>query len=153
MAEHKIELTGWKAVVVIVVLTGVVGLRLATFSDKKNESALMREIELRLTTDYFPDDVDQLKAVLATGDRDEIERVAKSITSTRLNVESVQVSSPLFNFSSSKNVVIKVKYSLNDASGTRKKGTNYYLFEHGSLFNSWRYKRRSGEISYYLNFL
>ena len=56
MAEQKIELTGWKAIVAIVVLLGVVGLRLVTLSDKKSNAALMKEIELRLTTDYFPDE-------------------------------------------------------------------------------------------------
>jgi len=153
MSEHKIELTGWKAIVVVVVLLGVVGLRLVTFSDKKNDNALMRQIELQLTTDYFPNDVEKLKAVYETGDTDEMERMAESITSTKLNVESVEASYPLFDFSTPKKVVIKVKYSLNDASGTREKGTNYYLFQHGSLFNTWRYKYKTGVVSYYLNFL
>jgi len=36
MSEHKIELTGWKAIVVVVVLIGVLGARLMTFNDKKD---------------------------------------------------------------------------------------------------------------------
>ena len=153
MSEHKIELTGWKAIVVVVVLIGVLGARLMTFNDKEDDKALMREIEVLLIGDYFPDDVEKLKAVYETGDRDEIERVAKSITSTKVNVDSVQASYPLFDFSSAKKVVIKVRYSLNDASGTREKRTKYYRFKHSSLGNIWQYKLESSIVSYYLNFI
>jgi hypothetical protein len=83
---------------------------------------------------------------------DKLGRVAKSVTSTKLNVDSVQASYPLFDFSTRKDVVVKVRYSLNDASGTREKGTNYYLFKHGSLGNVWQYKYDASEVSYYLNF-
>lgn len=113
----------------------------------------MKKIELQLLTDYFPDDVETLKAALETGDTDEIEEVANSITSTTLNVESVEASYPLFKFSSPKKVVVKVTYSLDDDSGTREKATNYYLFKHGSLGNIWTYKRETTAVSYYLNFI
>ena len=77
----------------------------------------------------------------------------ESVTTAKLNVESVQASSPLFNFSTSKDVVVKVTYSLDDASGTRDRKTKYYLFKHGSVGNSWSYKYESNVVSYYLNFI
>ena len=92
MSEHEIELTGWKAIVVVIVLLGVVGLRLVTFSDKKDDTALMRQIELQLTTDYFPNDIEELKTAYETGNADEIARVANSVTSTKLNIEAVKAS-------------------------------------------------------------
>ncbi|MFC1516813.1 hypothetical protein ACFL7E_08680 [Thermodesulfobacteriota bacterium] len=153
MSEFKIDLTGWKAIVVVAVLIGVIGARLMIFNDKKDDKALMREIEVLLIGDYLPDDAEKLRAVYETGDRDEIERVAKSIASTKLNVDSVQVSYPLFDFSSAKKVVIKVRCSLNDASGTREKRTKYYRFKHSSLGNFWQYKYESSAVSYYLNFI
>ena len=153
MSELNIKLTGWKAAVAIVILIGIFGIRLMTFSDKRDDEALMKKIELQLMTDYFPDDVETLKAALETGDTDEIEEVAQSITSTTLNIESVQASYPLFKFSNPKKVVVKVTYSLDDDSGTRDKGTNYYLFKHGSLGNHWSYKRETTVVSYYLNFI
>ena len=153
MSEFNIKVTGWKAIAAVVVVIGIFGVRLMTFSDKKDDNALMRKIELQLMTDYFPDDVEKLKAVYEAGDVDEVERVAKSITTTRLNIESVQASSPLFDFSTPKDVVVKVRYSLQDASGTRERGTNYYLFKHGALGNSWQYKYQTSAVFYYLNFL
>ena len=153
MSEYKMNLAGWKAIAVVVVLIAVFGIRLVTFNDKKDDTALMRKIELQLLTEYLPDDAAKLKAVYEAGDMDEVEKVAKSITSTELDVESVQASYPLFNFKTPKDVVVKVKYSLNDATGTREKGTNYYLFKHRSFGNSWEYKYESNVVSYYLNFL
>jgi hypothetical protein len=143
---------GWQAIAVIVVFLGILGVRLMAFSDKKDNKALMREIELQLLCDYLPNDADRLKAAYETGDMDKLGRVAKSVTSTKLNVDSVQASYPVFDFSARKDVVVKVRYSLNDASGTREKGTNYYLFKHGSLGNVWQYKYDTSEVSYYLNF-
>ncbi len=153
MSELNIKLTGWKAVAVIVVLIGILGVRLMTFSDLRDDETLMKKLELQLLTDYFPDDVETLKAAFETGNTDEIEEVANSITSTTLNVESVKASYPLFKFTSPKKVVVKVTYSLDDDSGTRERATNYYLFKHGSLGNFWTYKRETTAVSYYLNFI
>ena len=77
----------------------------------------------------------------------------KSITSTKINIESVQTSFPLFDFTTRKEVVVKDRYSLDDADGNRKKRTNYYLFDHGSLGNVWSYKWDTSALKYYLNFM
>lgn len=152
MSESKIKLTGWQAIAVVVVFIGAFGIRLMTLSDKKDDDALVRQIEMRLMTDYLPNDVEKLKAVYETGDVDDVDRVVESIASTKLNVESAKASFPLFKFSTPKDVVVKVCYSVNDASGTREKGMKYYLFRHGALGNTWQYKYESGPVSYYLNF-
>ena len=88
-----------------------------------------------------------------SGDADKISIAAKSVTTTQLSIDSVKVSYPLFDFSTPKDVVVKVTYSLNDASGTYQTKTVYYLFKHGGLFNVWQYQYKTGAISYYLNFL
>ena len=153
MSEYKFKLAGWQAIVAIVVFIGIFGIRLMTFNDERDDEDLMRQIELRLVTDYFPDDVAELKAAYESGDMEEVEEVAKSITSTTLNVKSVKASYPLFDLSTPKDVVIKVTYSLDDDSGTREKATNYYLFKHGYLGNIWTYKRETSVVSFYLNFI
>ena len=153
MSEYKFQLTGWQAIVALVILIGILGIRLMTFSDLSDDETLMEKIESRLMTDYFPDDVENLKAAYESGDTDKFDELVQSVTSTTLNIESVQASYPLFKFSSSKKVVVKVTYSLDDDSGTREKGTNYYLFKHGSIGNSWSYKREATVVSYYLNFV
>ncbi len=153
MSEPKINLTGWQAITVVVVLIGVIGVRLMTFNDKKDDKALMRQIEVQLMTDYFPNEAERLKVAYEAGDKDKLQRTVKSVTSAKLNVESVQASYPLFDFSTPKDVVVKVIYSLKDASGTRDRKTKYYLFSHGSLGNIWQYKYEASVVSYYLNFL
>ncbi|MGD8797356.1 MAG: hypothetical protein PVJ44_02500 [Desulfobacterales bacterium] len=153
MSEYKFQLTGWQAIVAIVVLIGIFGIRLMTFSDLRDDETLVKKIELQLIADYFPDDVENLKAAYESGETDGFDRLAQSVTSTTLNIESIKASYPLFKFTSSKKVVVKVTYSLDDDSGIRDKGTNYYLFRHGSIGNSWSYKREASVVSYYLNFI
>ena len=153
MSEYKIQLTGWQAIAVVVVFIAIFGIRLITFNDERNDEDLISKLELQLMTEYFPDDVAELKAAFESGDMDEVEEIAKSITSTTLNIESVKASYPLFDFSTPKDVVVKVTYSLNDDTGTREKSTNYYLFKQGYLGNIWTYKRETSVVSYYLNFI
>jgi hypothetical protein len=151
--EFNLNIKGWAAIIVAVILVGVIGARLMTFNDKKDDQELMSEIEVQLVAEYLPDDAARLEAAYEGGDEAQLEEVADSITSTEMEVKSVQTSYPLFSFTSSKEVVVKVKYSLNDASGTRKEGTKYYLFEHHSAGNSWSYVYESNTVSYYLNFV
>lgn len=135
-----------------VVILGLLGVRLMTFNDKMNDSALMHKLEFQIMTDYFPDDVENLKSVYEAGDKDAISEAVKSITSTKINIQSVQTSYPLFKLTTKRKVVVKVTYSLDNANGNRKKGINYYLFDHGSLGN-WSYRSRTFAFAYYLNFV
>ena len=153
MPEAKIKLKGWQAVAVLVVLIGVIIVRLLTFSDKKDDSTLMRKLEVQLVCDYFPNEAAKLREAYDSGDAEELQNAVKSVTTAKLNIESVQASSPLFDFSTSKDVVVKVTYSLVDASGTRDRKTKYYLFNHGSVGNIWSYKYETSVVRYYLNFL
>ena len=153
MPESKIKFTGWQAVVILVVLIGVIIARLVTFGDKKNDSTLMRKLEVELVCDYFPNEAAKLREAYDSGDAEELQNAVESVTTAKLNIESVQASSPLFDFSASKDVVVKVTYSLVDSSGTRDRKTKYYLFNHGPVRNNWRYKYETSVVSYYLNFL
>jgi hypothetical protein len=153
MPEAKIKLKGWQAVVVLVVLIGVIITRLMTFGDKKDDSTLMQKLEVELVCDYFPNEAAKLREAYDSGDAEELRNAVESVTTAKLNIESVKASSPLFDFSGSKDVVVKVIYSLVDSSGTRDRKTKYYLFNHGPFTNNWRCKYETGVVSYYLNFL
>lgn len=153
MPQQTIKLTGWQAIIGLVVIIAVLGMRLATLGDQIDDSNLVQDLEQRLIAEYFPDDVQRLREAFESGNDKNLSDVAGSVTSTKLNLDSIQGSYPLFNFSSTKMVVVKVSYSLNDASGTREKGTHYYLYNHGSLMGTWQYQRNSTVVSYYLNFM
>ena len=152
--ELKFELSGWKAVVVIVVLIAALGIRIVSMGDKKNDTKLMEKVKFELMTEYYPSDVEKLKAAVATGKNDEITKVTSSVLTTKLRIKSLKASYSIFDFSSKgKDIIVKVKYSLDDQFGTRKAGTQYYRFENGPLFNTWEYKGKSFAFSYWSNFI
>lgn len=153
MSEYTMQFKGWHALVAVVVLLGLVGIRLLTFSDKRNDAELMQALEVELMSDYYPDLAERLQAAYDSGDPDALDQVAASVTSTRVEVESVRISSPLLDFSSPKDVVVKVQYALQDDAGAREERTRYYLFQHRALGNTWRYQYETSAASYYLNFL
>jgi len=148
-----LNIRGWAAAVIALVLLGVVGIRLMTFDDMKNDDALMRDLQVQLTAEYLPDEVERLRTAYESGDQDLLENVAGSVASNEVDIRSVHASSPLLDFSSSMEVVVKVDYTLSDAGGVRKEETKYYLYEHGTLPDSWSFRYESNPVSYYLNFI
>jgi hypothetical protein len=64
---------------------------------------------------------------------------------------SVQASYPVFDFSTPKDVVIKVVFSLDDVTGAGEQRTIYYLFKRGVF--DWQYQYITTPINYYLNFM
>lgn len=153
MAEHQFKLSGGQAIIGLIVLVIIFGIRLASFDDQKGNTALMQDLEQHLIAEYFPDDVDRLKAAYESGDMEKTSAVAKSVTSTKLNIRSVKTSFPLFEFTSNKKVIVKVTYSLDNDQGTRKRQTNYYRYQHGAIGNAWQYRGKSSALMYYLNFM
>jgi hypothetical protein len=153
MSEYTMQFKRWHALVAVVVVLGLVGIRLLTFSDKRNDAELMQALEVQLMSDYYPDLAERLQTAYDAGDEDTLEQVAASVTSTKAEIESVRISSPLLDFSSPKDVVVKVQYALQDDAGAREERTRYYLFRHGGLGNTWSYQYETGAVSYYLNFL
>jgi len=153
MSEYQIKLNGWQVIVGIAVLVVILGLRLMTLNDKTDDSDLMEQLEFQLLTDYYPDDVKNLKSVYEAGDEEAASMVVESLTSRKINIESVQTSSPLLSFSTNTKVVVKVTYSMSDSNGIREKGEKYYLFKHGTIGNTWHHRYDSSAFMYYLNFI
>lgn len=151
MSELKIQLKGWQAIAVLIVLIGVVAVRFMTLDDMQSDKDLMKHIDRLLMDEYSPHVAEKLRAAYDTGDNDELGEAVDSVTTTKVNVESVKASYPLFDFSLPKDVVIKVEFSLDDASGKGTKRTIYYLFRRGIL--GWQYQYIASDWSYYLNFL
>jgi len=151
MSELKLQLKRWQAIVVVVVLIGVVAVRFLTLNDMRNDKDLMKRIDTLLMDEYSPYVAGKLRAAYDTGDKGKIEKSVKSVTSTKVNILSVQASYPIFDFSTPKDVVIKVVFSLDDATETGEKRTIYYLFRKGVF--GWQYRYITNSLSYYLNFM
>lgn len=151
MSELKIQLKGWQAIVVAIVLIGIVAARFMTLNDMRNDEELMKRIDTLLMDEYSPYVAEKLRDAYDTGDDGKIEESVKSVTSTKVNIVSVQASYPVFDFSTPKDVVIKVVFSLDDATGTGENRTVYYLFKHGAF--GWQYQYITTSLSYYFNFM
>ncbi|MBT3311269.1 MAG: hypothetical protein HN737_10070 [Desulfobacterales bacterium] len=151
MSEVKFELKGWQAVVAVVVLIGIVAVRIMPLSDMKRDKELMKDINKQLLSEYAPHVSEKVQSAYDTGDEDKLSKAVDSATSTKVNIHSVKASYPIFNFSTSKEVVVKVEFSLDDSSGKGKKKIIYYLFRNGIL--GWTFQHETTVASYYLNFM
>jgi hypothetical protein len=153
MPEINFKLRGWQAVAVIIIVVCLIVYRFISFKDLTSEAALVREIETHIASEYMPAAAEKLKAAQASGDAQELERLATSLAATELSIEGVTASSPLLDFSSPRDVVVKVTYAFGDGSSDSDTQTRYFLFEKSLMPNSWRYRHESNVVSYYLNFL
>lgn len=145
MSELKVQFQGWQAVLVIVVIIGVVIIRFMSLDDLMSDQELKKHIDGLLMNEYAPYVADNLREAYEEGEN------VETVLSTRVNIESVQASYPVFDFSTPKDVVVKVVFSLDDDSGKGEKKTIYYLFRHGVF--GWQYKYITTSLSYYLNFM
>jgi hypothetical protein len=150
MSEIKVQLTGWQAAVAAVALIGVVVVRVVTIDDMRGDDELMKHINSLLMNEYAPHVAGKLRDAYESGSSDNIATSVKSIIGTNVNIVSVQASYPIFKFSTPKEVVVKVVYSLDTATEPGEEKTIYYLFKHGVF--GWQYQYITSSLSYYLNF-
>jgi hypothetical protein len=148
----NIKLGGWHAIVAIVVLVVLVGIRFMTFQDKMNDKNLVDSLKTQIVSDYFPAETERLKEAVNSGDNNRISEVAESVTGAKPKIESAKISAPLLSFSTSEDVVVKVTYSLSEGSRTRDRKTLYLLYRHGAVGNTWSYQYKTTALRYYLNF-
>ena len=151
MSKLQIQLTGWKVLVATAIMLGILTVKIMLMQNNIDDQSLMQKLEFELVTELFPNDFDNVQSVLETGNVRELAEIAKHMRNRNITIKSVQSSYPLFNFSSNKEVVVKVTYSIGNEPATKKSTTNYYLFNHGTIGNSWQYIYRSNVVMYYLN--
>jgi len=150
MSELKFQLKGWQAIIVAFVLVGVVAVRLVSFNDMRNDKDLMKHIDTLLMDEYSPYVAEKLRIAYDKDPTGKTDKSVESVLSTKVNIESVQASYPIFDFSIPKDVVIKVVFSLDDDTETGEQRTIYYLFRKGVF--GWQYQYITTSLSYYLNF-
>lgn len=68
MSELKIQLKGWQAIVVAVVLIGVIVARFMTLNDMRNDKELMKRIDTLLMDEYSPYVAEKLRDAYNTGE-------------------------------------------------------------------------------------
>jgi hypothetical protein len=151
MSGLKFQVNGWLAVVAILALTGIAAIRFITLGDMQHDTELMGHVEGLLQNEYAPYVTDKVKSAVDTGNEARIGESVEAAVSTVVNISSVQASYPVLNFSTPKDVVVKVVYSFEDAAASGEERTIYYLFRKGSL--GWQYQYITSSLNYYLNFI
>jgi len=149
MPEKTIKLSGLNAIIASVILLGVVLVRVTSIGQNTDEE-LMSALNIQLMSEFYPNQVARLKAALMQTDLDAIEEDASSILKAKINISAVITSYPVMDFSSPKNVIVKVTYTLDDGASDRIK---FYRFKEVLLGSKWLYQAESNVISFYLNFL
>ena len=150
MSELKIQLKGWQAIVVAIVLIGLVAVRFMSLNDMRDDKDLMKHIDTLLMDEYSPYVAERARTAYEKEAEDKTEKSVTSALSTKVNIVSVKASYPIFDFSIPKDVVIKVVFSLDDDTEAVEMRTIYYLFRHGAF--GWQYRYITTSLSYYLNF-
>ncbi len=114
MAEYQFKLKGWQAAAAIVVIICVVIVRFSTLSEGKSDENLVKSLEIHLASDYLPGYVDELKSLYESGNTSGVDSLLET---SKLDIISIHASYPIFKFSSTKEVVVKVVYSFGNTRG------------------------------------
>lgn len=149
MAQMYVNLKGWPGVIAAVAILGIIGLRLVSFSDKRDDAALMQALQTKLGSEHTPELTHEMQAAVAAGDGARMDQLAATALAGGVSIDAVQVSSPLFDFSSPRDVVVKVTYTP-PAGGSR---TEYFLYRYGAIGDAWEFRRDTGAFHFYLNIL
>lgn len=153
MAEVKMQFRGWQAVVVVIAIFILVGYRFLSQEDMTGDPELVQKMRQELMFEVYPDQADRLEAAQAAGDTKKLQALAAQVANTKIDIQSLKASQPLFDFSSPRDVVIQVTYQLQEGTESKPPRTDYHLFEYHALGSNWRHVRSSTALSYYFNFL
>jgi hypothetical protein len=79
--------------------------------------------------------------------------IARRSASTAVELLPVHGSAPLFSFSATEKMVLKVRYRVRDDEGTKREEARYYRVSYTRLSDRWQLRSGNASIvSYYLNF-
>ena len=142
--EKTFQFSGPVAMIILIVALGVVGLRMASLGGN-SDPALETAVRQELMGEKYQSMLDSVKRMVKEKKVD-IEAIDKPV-----NIFKLSTSEPLFSgLSSKKRVIVYVRYVL---AGQNKTKERYMEFHYGAIGSSWRYRRDSSVVSYYLNLL
>lgn len=156
MLEKKatFQLSGWQVVIFVIVFIGFLSFRINSMNDQLGNDLLRAKIERELIYEYYPDHIKEAQEALEAGDNEEVTKQVNSMTTAKVELDLLKISYSIFDFSTSdRDVVIKVKYRIEDASGTHEQDTKYYRYTYKPVVKNWTRYGVSSEFIYYLNFI
>ncbi len=146
MSEIKIKLTGWKALVALVVVAGFLGYRYyALHTTVATEAA--DELRFWLAAEYIAAGLPALEEAVESGDAVAAELQAQEILA-RERIEFTEISAR----GSADDVVVRVELLVDGRAPPVGKPVRFFRMKH-SMVTGWRMQREVHAISYYLRFI
>lgn len=153
MAEIKVS--GWKAVIVIIVLVVGLGIRISSIGkDLRGDEDLMLKVRQQLMSEYMPAELKKVEGMMEAGATEAgYDRVGQ-LGSTEIDIKSVKASYPFYAFPAGKREgVLRVRFTMSDDDGIIKDGLNFYRFEYHPIGKTWYIKYSCSEYNYYMEFV
>jgi hypothetical protein len=115
----------------------------------------MRELRIRLLSDYLPDGGGPLKNLLATGAGEDAFNMAAASAGVSLDIRELKAGQPVFGGSGryTRSGVLEVSFLLTKNGKVLEDRTNYYGYYYIPSRSEWEIRERSSKIFYYLSFL
>ena len=148
MKKKKYAFSGGGGIVALVLAIGCAAFQFSSYSEITDQG-LRRDLALRLSEGADRRFADQLQTAKDTGD---LSTLGGAIEELREPVvfHKIKASSPLLEWSSTSDVIVRVEYSLKN-QGAAKMQTKYLRYKKRAWGN-WEYRGSSSEASYYMNF-
>lgn len=150
MAQTEIQLKGWHGVLALIGLGILFLVRIATFGDGLSDESLVKALRKEMVINHY----EALTANLPGKIREQGRVDLDEEIADNLMFESIKTSYPFLDFSSPRDVVVKVTFSIRGEYGPGDPITEYYLYRYRTIgFKKWEYRHKTGKLVYYMNFI
>ena len=147
--EKEVQFSGISAVGVAILL--LIGITIRFFTlDNSTDLTLEQKVRAELWSTYSGHHLaPEINRIRKEKDYDSVGSLLKKSSADAITIEQISRSEPLMSWSSNQKVIVRVYYRF---PGNTKTQTEYMLFEHGGILNSWSYRYDTSAIAFYLNF-
>ena len=147
--EKEFQFSGMTAIAVGIVLIVGIAFRFFTFADS-TDATLEQKVRDVLWSTYSGLHLGpEINEIQKERDYSKVADLLKKASPDAITIEQISRSEPLISWSSNQEVIIRVYYRFPEETQIR---TEYMLFEHGGLLDSWSYRYDTSAMAYYLNF-
>lgn len=140
----QIKLTGWKAVIVLVIVGTVVGFRMLSQS-RTLETEAVAAIKTELAADYARQLLPELQEAAQTPNESagEIDQLVMNVSAENIDIVSISARGR------GEDVVVQVEIEVDGRNPPDGKRTRYYRMRHSTGIG-WTVRHEVGKWSYYL---
>jgi hypothetical protein len=147
--EKEFQFTGLAAIGVGLLLIGAITMRFFSFADS-TDATLEQKVRNELWSTFSGHHLGpEINRIRKEKDYDSVGSLLEKSSPEAITIEQISRSEPLMSWSSNQEVIVRVKFLFPGDTETR---TEYMLFEHGGILQSWSYRYDTTAFAYYSNF-